>query len=240
MEHFLSRNYYPPQWTLSELRKVPSIPAATAAVFPTAKAAAAVVQAPTVTSKLPLAVPQVATVWKPGLTVIGERILGMSPFERTDIEGRTCILKCSFYVKKVGQKIPIACYDSGKVGKKASHAYLHEVPESERRDLRTHTKKYTSADQEGFKRVKADYAKDVYNEEKLFALPTNVSLSFPYAAVALYSYNNIRDSGRYCGRSSRSHKRPVGPEGVRYVSQAWSVSFLPPGFSPWMAKMLHS
>lgn len=97
------------------------------------------------------------------MTMKGERILGMSPVERTDVDGNSHVLKCRFYVEKKDQRNPIACEDSGRIGQKASHAYRHDLPLSEQKDLRIDKHKYTSADQEGFRRIKAVHAKDGYS-----------------------------------------------------------------------------
>jgi hypothetical protein len=153
LDKFLSDNHYL-AWTLDEivLETTPVNPVPPETSAPPTASVPAVKAAPA--APLP--------VWRPGLTAKCERILGMSPFERTDIHDNTHILRCSFYIEKKGELNPMACEDSGKIGKKATHAYLHDIPQSEQRDLRINKKKYTTADQEGFVGIKAIHAKDGY------------------------------------------------------------------------------
>ena len=143
LDNFLARHHYPRSWTLEVVQHQEGTPAQNT-------------QQPQPSQNISNN-QTTLPVWKPGLTGKGERILGMQPNTRTDVDDNSCLIKCTFLVEKKGQKNPMAFEDSGRIGKKASQGYRNQLPEREQRDVRT--TKYTSSDQEGFVRIKAVAAK---------------------------------------------------------------------------------
>jgi hypothetical protein len=116
-------------------------------------------------------VPSASAEWRPGLTVKGEEIYAMQPFERTSrVSGEKYMERCYFLVAKKGAKKgqkSLVFEDSEEIGQQAATAYLKELSEEDRVDVRTEEYKRSSADKSGFVEiddiaVKEGYSSRVY------------------------------------------------------------------------------
>jgi hypothetical protein len=109
--------------------------------------------------------------WRPGLTTKGEKIYGMQPYERTSkVTQEKSMDQCFFLVEKKGKQKgqnSMVFEDSERIGPKATHGYLKQLPEGERVDIRTEKYEYSTADKMGFVEiddiaVKPGYSSRVY------------------------------------------------------------------------------